>query len=226
MTKATESAPSRPGASADPYNQEYYRTIPGEQQTRFDRARDDRVVRLVERHGPRADGGTWLLDIGCGYGHLLARFRGRYRLAGIDVSDHASAEAGRRLTGTPVVQADIQRGLPFGHRFGVVLAINVIEHLEDPPAAVRRILEALEPGGLCVIHLPTVNGPVSRLIYRFAYAGDPTHMYRPSGRQVRRLFESVGFEALEESYAPHTPWLLSGVGWHPAYLAAFRNRAE
>jgi SAM-dependent methyltransferase len=226
VTKATESPPSRPSAAADPYTREYYRTIPGEQQTRFDRGRDDRVVRLVERHGPRADGGTWLLDIGCGYGHLLARFRGKYRLAGIDVSDHASAEAGRRLTGTPVVQADIQRGLPFGHRFGVVLAINVIEHLGDPAAAVRRIHEALEPGGLCVIHLPTVNGAISRLIYRFAYAGDPTHVYRPSGRQVRRLFESAGFETVEASYAPHTPWLLSGVGWHPAYLAAFRNRAE
>lgn len=226
MTKATESAPSRPSAAADPYNQEYYRTIPGEHQTLFDRARDERVVRLVERQGPPGDASAWLLDIGCGYGHLLARFRERYRLAGIDLSDHASAVAGRRLAGTPVVQADIQRGLPFGHRFGVVLAINVIEHLEDPAAAVRQIHEALEPGGLCVIHLPTVNGAISRLIYRYAYAGDPTHLYRPSGREVRRLFESEGFETVEESYAPHTPWLLSGVGWHPAYLVAFRKRAE
>jgi hypothetical protein len=77
-----------------------------------------------------------------------------------------------------------------------------------------------------VIHLPTVNGALSRLIYRFAYAGDPTHVYRPSGREVRRMFESVGFDTVHESYAPHTPWLLSGLAWHPAYLAAFRKRAE
>ncbi|HEV3474239.1 MAG TPA: class I SAM-dependent methyltransferase [Actinomycetota bacterium] len=214
----------KPGVTAESYDREYFRTIPGERQTRFDRARDDRVVALVSRHGPPANGDTWLLDIGCGYGHLLARFRDRYRIAGIDLSDHASGVAREALPGTHVIQADIQRELPFGHRFGVVLAINVIEHLPDPRAAVRRITEALDPGGLCVIHLPTVNGPVSRLIYRFAYAGDPTHVYRPSGREVRRLFEAEGFEMVEGSFAPHTPWLLSGLGWHPAYLAAFRKR--
>lgn len=226
MSAPTGAAPPEPLPVTEIYDREYFQTIPGEHQTRFDRARDERVVRLVERHGPPAGGRSWLLDIGCGYGHLLAAFRGRYRLAGIDLSDHASSEARRRLPGVNVLRADVQRGLPFGHRFGVVLAINVVEHLPDPAAAVRTVRESLEPGGLCVVHLPTVNGPVSRLIYRFAYAGDPTHVYRPSGLEVRRLFEAAGFETVEESYAPHTALLLSGLGWHPAYLAAFRKRNE
>ena len=225
MTRAAD-RPAEPAAPDHPYDRDYYRTIPGEHQTRFDRARDDRVVRLVLRYGPPADGLTWLLDIGCGYGHLLARFRDRYRLAGIDLSEHAIGQARDRLPGIPVLRADVQHGLPFEHRFGVVLAINVIEHLADPAAAVEQIEEAVEPGGLCVVHLPTVNGPVSRCIYRFAYAGDPTHVYRPSGRDVRRLFREAGFELVEESFAPHTPWLLSELGWHPAYLAAFQKRDE
>jgi hypothetical protein len=74
-----------------------------------------------------------------------------------------------------------------------------------------------------VIHLPTINGPVSRAIYRFAYDRDPTHVYRPSGRDVRRLFERTGFRTLEASYAPHVRWLGSGLGWHPALLAAFQR---
>ena len=205
------------------FDEAYFRDVCGQKQTRFDRARDDRVVRLVERHAPPPGRGSALLDIGCGYGHLLRRFAGRYRLAGIDVSAHAAGVASAGIRGATVVTADVQRALPFAVAFDVVLAINVVEHLADPEAGARSIHDALAPGGLCVIHLPTINGPVSRLIYRFAYAADPTHVYRPSGTGVRRLFEAAGFEQLEASYAPHRPWLGSGIGWHPALLAAFRR---
>jgi SAM-dependent methyltransferase len=200
------------------YFRNLYGEIPG--QTRFDRARDNRVVRLVERHaGP---GGGTLLDIGCGYGYLLARFRGRYDLFGVDVSAHAAGQAGVRLPGVRIVAADIQRGLPFSRPLDVVLAVNVVEYLPDPRAGVRGIREAMRPGGLCVVHLPTINNAMSRLIYRFAYAQDATHVYRPSGGEVRDLFQSEGFRTVEESFAPHRRWLLSSLGWHPAYLAAFR----
>ncbi len=210
---------------AQGFDEDYFRTLYGDipRQTGFDRARDDRVVRLVRRHAPRHAEASALLDIGCGYGYLLRRFRGRYRLVGVDVSGHAAHQATVRIPGALVLTADVQHPLPFDHPFDVVLAVNVIEHLPDPAAGVERIREALQPGGLCVIHLPTINGPVSGLIYRFAYAKDPTHVYRPSGHDVRRLFEEHGFRLLQASYAPHVWWLGSGLGWHPAYLAAFRR---
>ena len=206
------------------YDEIYYRTLYGAvpRQSRFDQARDDRVVRLVRRHAPPRRVGSALLDIGCGYGYLLRRFRGGFRLVGIDVSAHAARESTERIAGALVVAADVQRRLPFDHPFDVVLAVNVIEHLPEPAAAVAAIHEAVVPGGLCVIHLPTINGFVSRGIYRFAYDRDPTHVYRPSGREVLRLFEGAGFEALEASYAPHVRWV--STGWHPALLAAFRRR--
>ena len=208
------------------YDEEYFRTLYGDvpAQTRFDRARDDRVERLVRRHAPPRTATSLLLDIGCGYGYLLRRFRGAYRLAGIDVSHHAAGVARVAIPGALVVTADVQRPLPFRTRFDVVLAINVVEHLPDPETGVSSIHEALVPGGLCVVHLPTINGLVSRAIYRFAYAKDPTHVYRPSGNNLVRLFEAGGFDVLEGSYAPHVPWLGSRLGWHPAYLAAFRRR--
>jgi SAM-dependent methyltransferase len=205
------------------YDERYYREVCGRRQTRFDRARDERVLRLVERHtserGP-------LLDVGCGYGHLLDRFRDRFEPYGVELSGHAAAQATVRLRGLPVVRADVQRGLPFGRRFRVALAINVVEHLEDPKAAVDNIASVLLPGGLCVVHLPTINNRTSRWIYRLAYAKDPTHVYRPSGREVRALFESSGFRLIEESYAPHSRLLLSHRRWHPAYLAAFSLEPE
>jgi SAM-dependent methyltransferase len=206
-----------------PFDDEYFRTLYGRvpRQSRFDRARDERVVRLVARYGPPEGA---LLDIGCGYGYLLSRFGGRYERYGIDVSAHAAGQVLERLPGVPIVAADIQRPLPFARTFDVVLAVNVIEHLPDPGAGARAIHEALSPGGLCVIHLPTINNAVSGLVYRFAYAGDPSHVYRPSGQEVRALFEARGFTTLEDSYAPFTPRALwKALPWHPAYLAAFRR---
>ncbi len=209
---------------ADPrYDEQYYRDFGVQQQTRFDMARDVRVAGLVERHAPPVRPDSALLEIGCGYGNLLSRFDGRYRLAGIDLSAHAVQVAKTRLPNATLIAADLQRSLPFRESFDVVVAVNVIEHLSDPAAAIGAIHGALIPGGLCVVHLPTVNGPVSRLIYRFAYSKDPTHIYRPSGNEVRRLFESHGLAEIEGSYAPHRRWLGSQLGWHPAYLAAFRR---
>ncbi len=209
--------------TAETFDRDYYRDICGEQQTRFDRARDDRVVRLIQRHAPPPGPGSALLDLGCGYGHLLRRFADPYRLAGVDVSPHAAGVVRTAIPGAIVVTADVQRTLPFDVEFDVVLAINVVEHLADPSAGIRSIREALVPGGLCVIHLPTINGPFSRLIYRYAYAKDPTHVYRPAGREVLGLFRALGFRVLEASFSPHRWWLGSGVGWHPALLAALRR---
>jgi SAM-dependent methyltransferase len=178
---------------------------------------------MVERWAPERRSDAALLDVGCGYGHLLERFRDLYELHGVELSEHAAARARALLPRAHVLRADLQRGLPFRERFDVVLAINVVEHLPDPRSGVAALRDALVPGGLAVIHLPTINGPVSRGIYRFAYAGDPTHVYRPSSREARDLFEAGGFSLLEGSHAPHSPWMLAGLRWHPAYLAAFRR---
>lgn len=183
------------------------------------------MAALVERWAPERRSDASLLDVGCGYGHLLARFQDRYELYGAEISEHAAAVARDRLPRAHVLRADLQRGLPFREQFDVVLAINVVEHLDDPRAGVASLAGALRPGGIAVIHLPTINGPVSRGIYRFAYAGDPTHVYRASSREVAELFQSEGLALLEGSHAPHSRWMLAGLRWHPAYLAAFRLRS-
>jgi SAM-dependent methyltransferase len=210
---------STPEAFDDAYFRRLYGDVP--EQSRWDRGRDARIEKLVVEHADTPGGS--LLDVGCGYGYLLARFRGRYRTFGVEVSAHAGQLA-RAGAGAQVAVADLQGGLPFRDAtFDVVVAVNVVEHLPDPEAGVRAIREVLRPGGLCVVHLPTISGPVSRLLYRFFYAADPTHVYRPSGRQVRTQFERHGFRTLRHSHAPHAPgWLWRAVTWNPAYLAVFR----
>lgn len=214
-------------AERDAYDAEYFTTLYGAspRQTWADRKRDARVVELVRRHAAPQGPDDAVLDVGCGFGYLLGKLRGRFALYGMDISAHAVREALGRLDGAVVAQADLEEGIPFRRAFQVLLAVNVIEHLHEPRAAVSNIREALAPGGLCVVHLPTVNNPLNRAIYRFSYAKDPTHVFRPSGDEVVGLFRSEGFRLAEESYAPHVPrGLWNTVRVHPAYLAAFRRQ--
>lgn len=82
-----------------------------------------------------------ILEVGLGEGEVSARVRARYpaaRLVGIDLPDDelASSWRERSLAGA---FADITR-LPFGDlSFDLVLAIEVLEHVPDPAAALAEV---------------------------------------------------------------------------------------
>ncbi len=202
----------------DAYFQQLYGAVP--QQTVIDRGRDFLIHRLATRY---VSGGR-LLEIGCGFGYLLARFNERWALHGTDISAHAAAAAQRRLPHAHVVASDAQDGVPFGGLFDVVLATNVIEHLSEPERAARHLAAAVRPGGVLVVHLPTINNRFNRWLYRYTYESDPTHVFRPSGTEVNQLFEAVGFETLQSLYCPFwPPALWQAIKPHPAYLAVYER---
>lgn len=191
-----------------------------------DRSRDRRIESLVDVHGGLRsyDGRGALLDAGCGYGYLLERFRERYMLYGTDISQHAVDVARIRVPEGTFATADVQQGIAFDRLFDVVLLVNVLEHLARPAEGIQALRDTLVPGGLCVVHLPTINNTANRVYYRLSYAKDATHVYRPSGAETTRLFIEHGFELCDGSYAPHRPaWLWRGLKPFPPFLAAYRR---
>jgi 2-polyprenyl-3-methyl-5-hydroxy-6-metoxy-1,4-benzoquinol methylase len=208
------------------FDESYFTALYGETaaQSWADRSRDRRIERLVDAYAGADTPHDALLDIGCGYGYLLERFRGRYSLYGTDISRHAVEVAGARLPEGTFAAADVQQGLPFDRLFRAILLVNVLEHLARPAEGIRSLRDALVPGGLCVVHLPTINNLANRAYYRLSYAKDATHVYRPSGAEATRLFVEQGFELCESSYAPHRPtWLWGGLKPFPPFLAAYRR---
>ena len=207
------------------YDEAYFTTLYGDmcRQTWADRSRDRLVEKMVARHHV-PQGRPPLLDLGCGYGFLAERFRDRYTLYNSDISEHAVAMARKRLPEATFVCADAERGNPFAIKFQVVLLVNVLEHLSCPDETAGRLWDSLLPGGLCVVHLPTINNRLNHYYYQRSYSRDTTHVYRPSGSEVSELFRSKGFQVLEESYAPHRPrWLWRGLKLFPPFLAAYRR---
>src|SRR2546428_14015400 len=97
------------------------------------------------------------LDVGCGSGAALAVAKALgWRIAGIEM-DAAAAAIARRFT-DEVHVGDVLTA-PFARaRFDVVTAFHVLEHVPDPVAVARRMLDWLAPGGLLIIEGPNAGG--------------------------------------------------------------------
>lgn len=92
--------------------------------------------------------GALLVDLGCGGGLMGPRVPPGFRHVGVDRNAAALAQAAER--GVEPVRADVAAtGLPGGEA-EVVIAGELIEHVEDLPALVAEIARLLAPGGLVV----------------------------------------------------------------------------
>ena len=193
-------------------------------QTKIDKLRDNLLVKMFSKYGSTALEDSSVVDIGCGYGWLLDYFDTAKRVCGSDISEHAIEVARKRSPSREFKVADIQAGVAFDNKFDLVLAINVIEHLPNPAAGIKAICDALKPGGITLVHLPTINNAFNKWEYKYLYDSDPTHIYRPKGSEIRKMFEDNGLKTMRDSFLPHFPaWLTRLIPIHPAYLAVYKK---
>ncbi len=151
-------------------------------------ARSRLVRELLRREGIRP--GAAVLDAGCGWGvTLLDLEKSGYAVAGMDLSAgalHALDGPGRRL-----IQANLTEDFPTGApTFDAVLALDVIEHLDDDRAALARLATLLRPGGLMVVSVPAQP----RLFTEFDAIQGHRRRYLPDG--LRRAFDGTGIEEI------------------------------
>lgn len=108
-------------------------------------------MQLIRRHAPLE--GMRILDVGCGLGMYVRRFREFSReVYGVDIDAEKVAEASQSL---PNIQVAPAERLPFpDETFDVVLSHEVLEHVDDDRQAVTEALRVLVPGGRLVIFAP------------------------------------------------------------------------
>jgi SAM-dependent methyltransferase len=80
-----------------------------------------------------------------------------------------------------------------GETFDVVVCLDVLEHVPDPPVVVAKLAAALSPGGRMIVHAPFyfVDPVVStHLRSNMTYSGDLSRLYAPHGLRLidGRLF--------------------------------------
>lgn len=144
-----------------------------------------------------------VLELGCGSGAFGAALKrsGVREVVGIEQVPSAAEAARARLD--RVLVADVERDeldLPAG-AFDCLVCNDVLEHLVDPWAALKKLRGLLRPGGALVVSLPNVrfHKVVRHLIWpgqwRYEDDGvlDRTHLRFFTREGARELVESAGF---------------------------------
>lgn len=97
--------------------------------------------------------GLRILDVGCGAGATAAEFSADGWVCAADRSVHALRFVGERGVATRVAAS--AEALPFRDgMFDIVLAFDIIEHVDDDAAFLRELGRVLAPGGVVAIHVP------------------------------------------------------------------------
>ncbi len=170
---------------------------------------EDPVIREMRRHLERLEGaiggpGT-LLDVGAGTGIFmhLARERG-WQPDGVDIcpltADKAAEEFGVRITIGPFEHQHFD-----GRRFDAAAMLDVLEHVIDPLATLRKVHSLLRPGAALAIAVPNQRCLLTLLVGAYAHLGGPAatdllgrlyvppHLHYFTPKTLRRMVEAVGF---------------------------------
>jgi 2-polyprenyl-3-methyl-5-hydroxy-6-metoxy-1,4-benzoquinol methylase len=98
--------------------------------------------------------GANVLDLACGAGTLTAMLRGRFkRIVGVDASSKHLEQARAALPEAEFHQCLIE-DFTSAERFGTILMLNILEHVVDPVAILRKAATFLEKDGVLIAHVP------------------------------------------------------------------------
>ena len=148
-----------------------------------------------------------VLDVGCSTGYLARILKGNANsVSGVEIDEQAAEQARPALD--KLVLGDVE-AMDFVESFGegafdVVVFADVLEHLRDPVAVLRRAAGLLAPGGSVVISIPNVaHGAVrlSLLEGRFEYRPlgllDDTHLRFFTRSSLEAMLGAAGFSAVD-----------------------------
>jgi SAM-dependent methyltransferase len=186
------------------------------------RAFDARRLALLRDHlAP----GARLLDVGAGRGRFVAAAAAAgYRAAGIEPSERGVSAA--RALGVDVQQAGIESAAIPAASLDAVTLWHVLEHLEDPGAALHRIAGWLRPGGALLVGVPNLDSLQARIGgQRWYHLDVPRHRthFTPAG--LSALLSAHGFQVhrIQHVLLEHNPFglwqsLVSRATRHPSYF--------
>lgn len=152
----------------------------------------DRVVLAFLREAAPPDGWGAILDVGCGDGLLFPELARMGRPTGVEPMGEIVPRAER-----PEGRIHVR---PFDDSFrpdetyGLVLMLDVLEHLDDPAGALAHAAALLEPGGAILVTVPAFESLWT------AHDDLNEHRTRFSRRSLHPLLEGAGFEVRESRY--------------------------
>lgn len=187
----------------------------------------------LDRLMPKSGAGLRLLDVGCGTGYHLTRFRERgFEICGVDGSADMLTQARVGNPGIEFKQADVD-ALPYADAsFDLALCIEVYRYLPDIGPCTREIARVLKPGGTALVTVaPSFQANGYPLVNRLSSAvriGDLTRLrqFFHSAGELRSTFGPAGFRttAIHGVYGGPMVWVERvAPGIMPPLLRAWEN---
>lgn len=143
-----------------------------------------------------------VLDVGCGVGDNYDLLSNSGPVVGADRNREALRHGLK--SPTRAVQCDLE-ALPFKERqFGLIGAFEVVEHMSDDVAFLRRLGDLLKPGGWLVLSVPAYMalwGPHDELAH---------HQRRYTPHSLAAALHASGFNLVEQR---GMNWILLPLMW-------------
>lgn len=158
--------------------------------------------------------GDEVVDVGCGDGALAELMaRSGLRVTGVEPAAYLRERFIARTAGLDsarVVDGVVQR-LPFADaEVQAAVSTEVLEHVDDPDAAMSELNRVLRPGAVVCLAVPTSFTEL--LFWRLhpGYAANATHLRIFTKPELRRLIEAHGFEVVRwegRNFRPAVVWV-------------------
>jgi SAM-dependent methyltransferase len=136
-----------------------------------------------------------VVDIGCGTGSNLRVLQsvGLSNVVGLDRSFYALSLAKRKVK-LPLLSGEISN-LPIRpESVGLIIAFDVMEHIDDDLNAIRQLYQVLRKGGILILTVPAFN-----LLWGIQDVVTG-HKRRYLREEIENKLKGVGFDLLKSSY--------------------------
>jgi 2-polyprenyl-3-methyl-5-hydroxy-6-metoxy-1,4-benzoquinol methylase len=153
------------------------------------RARADWIVDVLRRLVP-SPGSETILDVGCGEGLFFGALSEFGEVQGIELQEGLSASL--PIKGIHVGPFD-ESFVP-STQYSLILMLDVLEHLQDPQAALRQVSRLLAPGGIFLATVPAFQALWTN------HDVVNHHVKRYTERELRALVSRAQLQVLEAAY--------------------------
>ena len=161
-----------------------------------------KALELVRNYALPRD--AQVADIGGGAGHFSRLLLNEFdRVTLVDYEPHVD------IWGIDAVHANLNEPWPDLHReLDVIIALEVIEHLENPRHFIRNVISWLRPGGLAIISTPNQLSFASKTCFflrgqhqHFQESCYPAHITPLLPVDFQRICGEVGAVAVRISFS-------------------------
>ena len=154
-----------------------------------------------------------LLDVGFGSGillHQLSEADPTLKLYGVDVSDEMYKKAKQKFLGNKQVKLYLSSAVSLTFKentFDYVTCIQSFHHHPNSLQSLKEMYRVLKPKGKLLLSDTSLDGPIRTLLHKAeqtVYPKRESNIFRYTNKQMRDLFQSVGFKNITQRYTHYT----------------------